>query len=445
MNNPSAMPFKKLRIVKPTPKVPQRPAGLPVRPIEPSASDAAASSASTVPHVVNPETTTLEGVLPPSTATTTLPDDAPMAASLYRALLRGLYDAILIVNPNGNIVDCNRRARIFFQYDYTELCAMQAMELVSGMSSKIIERIRDHLESGRFTLLDAFCQRRDDSRFPVEIAISQLTAPGRNDLVFSIRNVTRRRAMEAQLHTEHNALKNSASGIVITNADATIQYANPAFCALCGTTPETAVGRNITQFWRGENLQNDLVDNPLAGVDWNGEIEGRMENGRYLRVQATASANRDPSGKAIGLVYSFVDVTERHAAQQRIQREADAQIQAVSQQDAFAGRLTIISLTDIIQLINTTGKTGTLTVLDTEHKPIGEAVFASGELHAARQGSTQGESAFKQLLTQPSESFQFDPEIRSPRDPSITKPLMTLLMETAQSIDETQPERVTSS
>lgn len=357
------------------------------------------------------------------------------AMSLYRALLRAFYDAIVIVNEEGRIVDCNKRAQRFFLYDENDLCQLTINKIIAGFSGRILRKIRDDLAAGRFTVLDAFCVRKDETRFPVEVAISRITTASRDDLVFSIRNITRRRAMEERLRTEHNALQNSASGIVITDLEACVTYANPAFLALGNWDEEAAIGRDIRSFWQADPEVAKLVDAPQAGNTWSGELDGKRKSGRMFHVQGTASPNRNSKGKPVGMVYSFVDITEQYAAQQAIRREAEAQMESVSTQDEFSGRLNIITLSDLFQLIHSTGKTGTLVVLESGGRAVSRAAFAQGELVGAQMGSLTGEQGAMQLLREGGEAFQFEPGEPSLRG-GIQKSVITLLMESAQSIDE---------
>lgn len=357
--------------------------------------------------------------------------------SLYRALLKGLYDAILIVDKNGGILDGNRRAHSFFRYSPEEFVGANIGGLVSGMTPDLLARIRKNLAGGRFTVLDAVCVRRDRSRFPSEITLSRLTTDRRDDLVFTIRNITRRRAMEERLRTEHNALQNSASGIVITDRNARITYANPAFLRLVGATEQSVLGHDIRGFWEDSPALRALVEHPREGREWTGELTVSRSGTRGV-VQATASANRDVNESPVGMVFSFVDITQQQAAQEAIRAEAEAQIRTARQQDAFAGRLKIISLTDVMQLINTTGKNGTLGVFDGEDREIGRVSFKEGEPLAARFGDKRGEEAVIGLLcAQDAVSFQFNSELPPPEpDGTFQKSLMSLLMESAQVLDE---------
>lgn len=364
------------------------------------------------------------------------PGEKPDSTSLFRQFLRGMYDAVLMVDDNGLVVECNRRAGRLFRCPPDSLKGMSVGSLLSGMKAGLLAEIRKNLETGRFTLLEGTCLGPDDYRFPAEIAVSRMSGEGWDNLVLSIRNIARRRSMEERLRTEHNAVHNSGSGIVITGIDGAIKYANPAFLSICGVDEESLKGRTVESALALSGAGENLVERPLRGEDWSGEVDARLADSRQLRLQVTAAANRDDAGRPIGLVYSFVDVSKRHQAELKIQREAEAQMQAVRQGEDFSGRLHVISLADVVQLIQSTGKNGTLIVLDDAGEPLGMMGFADGELQAATRGNLSGEAAFKELMTGSGSAFRFDPEGKLPRDPSIQKNLMTMLMEVAQSLDE---------
>ena len=73
---------------------------------------------------------------------------------------------------------------------------------------------------------------------------------------------------------------------------------------------------------------------------------------------ATAAPNKNEIGELTGFVFSFVDVTERRAAEATIRREAEVQMKEAESGDGFAGHLNILSLVDVFQLIESTARTG---------------------------------------------------------------------------------------
>jgi len=120
-------------------------------------------------------------------------------ATLYAEFMQSVYDAIIVTDPDGNIVDGNIRAVEFFQYDIPELCAKSIFDVVSRFDPSILAMIRENLDRDRFTLVAAFGRRKDMSLFPVEIAPSLLHLGGETHLGFFVRDITKRKEAEEDL------------------------------------------------------------------------------------------------------------------------------------------------------------------------------------------------------------------------------------------------------
>jgi len=123
----------------------------------------------------------------------------PSQDGQYRLLLDSIYDAVLIATFSGRIVDTNPRAMEFLLYDRAELCALNVMDVVVGADSKLLSSIVENLADRKYTLVSAFCTRKDGSRFPVEVAISGIVGEGENKLCCSIRDLTVRAQAERAL------------------------------------------------------------------------------------------------------------------------------------------------------------------------------------------------------------------------------------------------------
>ncbi len=131
---------------------------------------------------------------------------APTEATLYLEFMRGIYDAVLITNRAGCIVDGNARAVEFFQYALPELRAQNILNLIVGFNQKLLSAVWQNLEHNRFTLIEAFGRRQDQSLFPTEIAPSPLHLGGEIHLGFFVRDITKRKKNEEDLRRTQQQL-----------------------------------------------------------------------------------------------------------------------------------------------------------------------------------------------------------------------------------------------
>ena len=97
--------------------------------------------------------------------------------SLFRQLLAGLYDAVLITDPSGHLLELNPRAKEFFQYETDEVMDRPVGRFIPGVTPEIVERIRAGLDQARHMMLDANCLRKDGSVFPAEVSAAAVTSP----------------------------------------------------------------------------------------------------------------------------------------------------------------------------------------------------------------------------------------------------------------------------
>ncbi len=143
----------------------------------------------------------------PSTARARLSQTQPRASlnkrpaeiNLYQEFMQGTYDAVIITDLNGNIVDANTRAIDFFQHTIAELCKLSLRDIISGFDPNILAVIRENLDHQQFTFITASARRKDASLFPTDIAPGQLHLGGERYLSFFIRDVTRRKQAEERV------------------------------------------------------------------------------------------------------------------------------------------------------------------------------------------------------------------------------------------------------
>jgi PAS domain S-box-containing protein len=119
-------------------------------------------------------------------------------SSDYGNLLESIYDGVLIADYKGRIIDFNSRATDFFLTDEQALRGRKAVDLISGADESLLASIRRNLRQHRYTLIEAYCVRRDQTKFPAEIAVNKIQLDQETRFCFFIRDISvRKRAQEA--------------------------------------------------------------------------------------------------------------------------------------------------------------------------------------------------------------------------------------------------------
>jgi sigma-B regulation protein RsbU (phosphoserine phosphatase) len=235
----------------------------------------------------------------------------------FLELLQSVYDAAIITNLDGRVIRGNRRAEQFFQYEVSQFANLQITDLLSGSDDGLMFTIRDSLKDDRYILIQAYCARADKSVFPAEVSVNMLRISGHDYVCFFIRDVSLRREAEERLRTGHAAIQNSGNGIAVTDEEATLQYSNPAMCALLGIDGDQTPPPQITSFLCDPRLGSTIRKTTAQGQAWSGELEMLCAHGTTMYVQASVAPNIDADGEVVGMVWSLLDISD----QKRIHHE----------------------------------------------------------------------------------------------------------------------------
>ncbi len=239
-----------------------------------------------------------------------------------------IFDAVLLVDRRGRLLNCNSNACSLFGHSMERMAQMKLGGLVSGLNEAELGGLFQNLQSDKpYLLMEASCIREDGARFPAEIAV-HIIRKSHPRLCLFLRDMAQRQYVEARLRTEHNALKNARDGIVITNEEAVIEYANPAFTAMWGyARPDELAGKDLRPMLAPLSPDAPPEHQPLLWwsliVDhesWSEELLAICKDGSHVHVLANAACNRDAEGRVIGMVLSFTDLTDRNRAEEAMRQ-----------------------------------------------------------------------------------------------------------------------------
>jgi PAS domain S-box-containing protein len=122
----------------------------------------------------------------------------------YRGLLEAAPDAMVVVNPDGEIVLLNVQAEKRFGYHRDELVGQKVKNIIpEGFAERLLA---DGLRSAEDTLaqqmgmgIELIGRRKDGSEFPIEIMLSPLKSAGGTLVTAAIRDITTRKKAEVHL------------------------------------------------------------------------------------------------------------------------------------------------------------------------------------------------------------------------------------------------------
>jgi PAS domain S-box-containing protein len=245
----------------------------------------------------------------------------------YRALVENIHDAVYIRDLDGFFTFVTPQAERITGYTRQELLRMTFRDLLDPECIPSAERTSARLAAGETPgIMEITIRHADGHAIPIETFASPLRC-GHTGEVIAIqglaRDITRRKQAEAQRTLLATAIHQAEEGIIITDAQGLIEYANPAFERISGFAHMELIHRNISLVESGKHPQDyygELLDTLARGQVWKGHLINRRKDGSFFEVDATISPIRDQSGRIVHHVAIEHDVTLAVQLEQQLRR-----------------------------------------------------------------------------------------------------------------------------
>lgn len=253
-----------------------------------------------------------------------------------RSILQRAPDAMVLTDPAGVILDMNDQAEALFDYRQAEIGGSSIDHLFPERLRERLSHLRAAFERDprRRSLVDGHSlaiERRDGTEIPIELSMSLVgTGKDPHQILCSVRDLTARRRVEAQLRTSERGLREMAdlvpAMISVVGRDHRFRFVNHAFAERFGWDRAHAAGR-LAREVLGEGLYGRLrgpLDAALGGTPGRfGERIGDESNGG-LPVDVSVVPQRDEDGEVGGCFVILSDLSgevaeraaeERHRAE----------------------------------------------------------------------------------------------------------------------------------
>ncbi len=135
-------------------------------------------------------------------------------------------------------------------------------------------------------------------------------------------DMTERRAQEAQLRLARTVFEHSSEALMITDSDGRIVDVNQAFTTITGYEAAEVHGKNPSMFKSGVHppeFYTEMWQTLAESGRWDGEIIDRRKNGEVYPKWLSITTVRNEQGEAVNFIGSFQDISERKAAEEKIQ------------------------------------------------------------------------------------------------------------------------------
>ncbi len=187
--------------------------------------------------------------------------------SLFRQFLAGMYDAVVITDPNGHILEINPRAEEYFGCSQEDVIDRSIAFFIPGLSPEIVQRIRKGLANDRHMLIDANGESSDGTKFACEVAVSIIDLMDPGDLVFTVRNVERRRRIMEMLRAKETAFQISQAALFSCDVDGRFTHVNDAFLKMFGLEDENDACSHVFTDYMNDDPLPDNFRKAVAGEE----------------------------------------------------------------------------------------------------------------------------------------------------------------------------------
>lgn len=258
----------------------------------------------------------------------------------YRTLYETIKDGIVATDMNGHIIECNQAYRDMLGYSHDELKRLTYQQITPEkwhhMEAHMVKEII--MVKGYSDEYEKEYIRKDRTVFPISIRIWLMkdSAGKPKGMWGFVRDITEHKRMEGELLKLSNAVKQSSSSIIITDAKGRIEYVNPNFIKLTGYTFEEVIGKSPGILKSGQTSPEEyqrLWTTITSGNEWRGEFINRKKDGNIYCEFASIS----PIKNAKGIITHFVaikeDITKRKQMEEELREQRD-------QLERLTGRLT---------------------------------------------------------------------------------------------------------
>jgi PAS domain S-box-containing protein len=274
---------------------------------------------------------------------------SPDSAERLRAIVETAVDGILTIDERGIVETMNPAAVRMFGYPAAAVIGRNITLLMpEPYRSEHDSYLRRYLTTGERRIIgigrEVLGQRSDGSRFPMELAVSEMLLGGRRMFTGIVRDITERRAAEVKLRRLAALLDDSNDAINELDLNGAITSWNVGAERLYGYPPSRAVGMNVRELLpitRADEVAQ-VIARLVAGEHVAPfETQRITADGRVVDIQCTMTMLKGRGGEPDSIVVTDRDISERKRNEEAL-RGSEAKTRAIVEA-AVDGIITIES------------------------------------------------------------------------------------------------------
>ena len=242
---------------------------------------------------------------------------AEQAQRLYLLLSENTHDIILFIAPNGSIREANTAACTAYGYAHDELLRLNIQDLRVPEARAAIPALFAQAINGSI-VFETTHMRKDGSAFPVEVSSHGTDYNGEQVIISLIRDVTERRAREAEIAQLGRAVDESSDEIYVVDGDT-------LSCVQANLRAQQNLGYSLDELRQMKSVDvapemtaerlAEALELVRAGIRSTAMLRttAQRRDGTTYPVEARLSLAE--TGGRTAIVVIFTDISERLAAE----------------------------------------------------------------------------------------------------------------------------------
>lgn len=245
------------------------------------------------------------------------------------ALFKASTDSIVLISPDGRILECNDVTPKLFRYSSEEINSLKIDDL---LPREIVTMITDLMQvdlGDESLVLEGEGKRKDQTTFPVEVS-TKLTRLGDQKVVVAyFRDITERKRAETAIReseVKFRAVAESTSAMICIHRGGKFLYVNPAYARVSGYSQEEMLNLNYDFDLSKED--REIIKQRVAARLRGETVQTRYEvkiidrKGREYWLDVTGGMIMYEGAPA--LLNTAIDITERKRAEANLRLQSTA-------------------------------------------------------------------------------------------------------------------------
>jgi PAS domain S-box-containing protein len=241
----------------------------------------------------------------------------------YDIITRYARDPMILINSEGNIIECNNAATEYYGYSRDELLSLTIFDFRDSHDEGITET-QMKLARSEGILFETKHKHKDGSYTHVEVSSRGVLINGNEMLLSVIRDITLRKEYELALKESEErfskAFNYSPTGInIFSLSNGKSVSVNEAFLKMVGYNAEEVIGHSATEInlFPDTAIRSNWLENLRQGETIN-TFETTVKNKAGQIVHTLGSITKiEIKGEPMGLVQT-IDITNRKIAEETL-------------------------------------------------------------------------------------------------------------------------------